>query len=218
MKLSTFPALLLASTVALAGAVWAHEAGQGWGGQGMMGNTSGGYGGGGYGHGQGMMQGQMPQGGYGQGMMQGQGSPADMMGGQRPMYPQRSPQQNYGNFGPGMMNGQPPMFPGSSYMDRDMMNEMMHPGQFRDGQGYMDLGQMFQSMESNFADADSDGDGVLSAEEFEQLHLIMVRPVLSDRFQALDEDGSGSLSTDEMAAPGHMMDRMRRFWGGSQDN
>ncbi len=69
MKLSTFPALLLASTVALAGAVRAHEAGQGWGGQGMMGNSSGGYGGGGYGYGQGMMQGQMPQGGYGQGMI-----------------------------------------------------------------------------------------------------------------------------------------------------
>ena len=50
------------------------------------------------------------------------------------------------------------------------------------------------------------------------LHLTTVTLGLNDRFQALDEDGSGSLSTDEMAAPGHTRERMRRSWGGSLEN
>jgi hypothetical protein len=49
---------------------------------------------------------------------------------------------------------------------------------------------------------------VLSIAEFETLNSAATRNLMVDRFQALDEDGDGQITGDEMAAPAARMQRM----------
>lgn len=57
---------------------------------------------------------------------------------------------------------------------------------------------------------DANGDGTLSIEEFETLHAASIRSRMVDRFQALDEDGDGQVTGDEITAPAKRMERMQR--------
>ena len=53
-----------------------------------------------------------------------------------------------------------------------------------------------------FTQADTDGNGKLSADEFANFHDIMRRQMDAHHFQMLDADGDGALSLDEIKA-GH---------------
>lgn len=55
---------------------------------------------------------------------------------------------------------------------------------------------------------DADGDGSLSLDEFAALHAAKTRPMVVDRFQALDDDGDGKVTDTEIAS---RVDRMLRF-------
>lgn len=57
---------------------------------------------------------------------------------------------------------------------------------------------------------DADGDGTLSLAEFETLHAALTREHTVDRFQALDADGDGKVTADEIAAPTKRMERMMK--------
>jgi len=60
-----------------------------------------------------------------------------------------------------------------------------------------------------FAKYDSDGNGVLSLEEWQALRLDRMKDRISQRFNRHDSNGDGAISLDEfMAQSRHMMDRM----------
>jgi hypothetical protein len=42
----------------------------------------------------------------------------------------------------------------------------------------------------------------------------MIREIMVDRFQHLDADGDGSVTSEEMMAPADMMERMQTMRGG----
>ncbi len=92
--------------------------------------------------------------------------------------------------------------------DRDILSLM--PGQMMDqsdagSHGAMADGKVHSQMQSMHSDADTDGDGVLSLEEFDVLHSKTIRPMMIDRFQHLDTDGDGKVTTGEMTAPADRM-------------
>ena len=53
-------------------------------------------------------------------------------------------------------------------------------------------------LQGRLTEADSDGDGSLALEEFAPLYFERVRPRMDDAFQALDGDGSGEVTTEEV--------------------
>ena len=120
----------------------------------------------------------------GPGMMGNMGGMMDMMR-----------QMHGGMMGGGMMGGMGPM--GGSMMQ--MFDS--------DGDGTVTAEEMHARLQAQLAEYDSDGDGALSIAEFETLHSAMIREMMVDRFQHLDADGDGSVTSEEMAAPADMMER-----------
>lgn len=57
---------------------------------------------------------------------------------------------------------------------------------------------------------DADGNGTLSIAEFEVAHSASIREAMVDRFQALDNDGDGQITADEITA---QMGRMENMMG-----
>ena len=51
-----------------------------------------------------------------------------------------------------------------------------------------------------FAEADADGNGVLTPEEFQAFHEALMRAFEAARFSKIDTNGDGVLSKDEVAA------------------
>ena len=51
-----------------------------------------------------------------------------------------------------------------------------------------------------FAEADANGDGVLSVTEFASFHDLMRARMEADRFAAIDADSSGGVSLEELQA------------------
>ena len=106
-------------------------------------------------------------------------------------------------------------------MGGDMMGSAAGPmgfgmtgGQFgeafdADGNGTVTPEELRAGLAAQLKQYDSDGDGSLSIAEFEALHNAMTRNFMVDRFQALDEDGDGRITGDEMAAPANWMERMQ---------
>lgn len=95
-------------------------------------------------------------------------------------------------------------------MDQDMMSLMRGPmmGQFNsdaDGDGTISGDEAHGQLQSMHTNADTNGDGALTLEEFEVLHSEMIRSMMVDRFQHLDTDGDGMVTTGEMVAPADRM-------------
>jgi len=58
---------------------------------------------------------------------------------------------------------------------------------------------------------DTDGNGTLSLQEFQALYADAVRERMVDHFQALDNDGDGQVTVDEITAPAKAMERMQKM-------
>ena len=78
-----------------------------------------------------------------------------------------------------------------------------------DGDGTTSPDELRAALQAQLAEYDADGDGTLSLGEFETLHAAMTRAVTVDRFQALDNDGDGRVTADEITAPADRMARMQ---------
>ncbi|WP_238323509.1 EF-hand domain-containing protein [Actibacterium atlanticum] len=125
----------------------------------------------------------------------------------------------------GTMGGTGPM----GMMDQDMMALMRGPmmGRFdadADGDGLISGEEAHGKLQSMHADADTNGDGSLTLEEFEALHGEIIRSMMVDRFQHLDTDGDGLVTSGEMTAPADRMGMRPPIQGmmgdkmGTQDN
>ena len=83
-------------------------------------------------------------------------------------------------------------------MDSDMMGMMQQKAGMGGG---MDLGAKLKEF-------DADKDGNLNLEEFEALHKSAMQNRMVDRFQHLDANGDGQVSSGEMMAAGERMTKM----------
>lgn len=195
MKRKSLLAIGLVASTIVGGVAFAHGSpGYGDGaspmaGQGMMGNQPGGMG---------MMGGNRPAGGMGD--MDG------MMRMMMQMHGQMGQGGMMGDVGPGGMMGRM----GSGMMD----------GAFdafdTDGNGTVSPEELRTGLAAQLTEYDADGDGALSLAEFETLHSAMIRNFMVDRFQALDENGDGKITAEEMAAPAKRMERMQTMRGQGQ--
>ena len=113
----------------------------------------------------------------GGGMMGG-----DMMGG--------------GMGGGGMMGGN---MSGGGMMGGD------NPSYDSNGDGTTSVEELREGLLTELTDFDSDSNGFLDIGEFEELNAARIRNQMVDRFQALDEDGDGQVTKDEMTAPADKM-------------
>ncbi|MDA5095782.1 calcium-binding protein [Aliiroseovarius sp. KMU-50] len=126
-----------------------------------------------------------------------------------------------GMMGGGMMGGtigKMDTLNGMGMMDRDMIS-LMHGSMMNgldadaDGDGVVTPGEAHGQLQAMHSQGDLDGDGMLSLEEFEALHGRMIRDMMVDRFQHLDADGDGKVTSGEMTAPADRME-MRGPAGG----
>lgn len=97
---------------------------------------------------------------------------------------------------------------GGSMMDDGMMGRMgSEAGLVRmlaGNNGIFGAGtqeELRQTLESRLSEFDADADDALSLAEFETLHSALIREIMVDRFQYLDADGDGTITTAEMTAP-----------------
>jgi Ca2+-binding EF-hand superfamily protein len=134
--------------------------------------------------------------GAGHGMMQNQpgglGNMGDMMQMMQMMHGQM---MSDGIMGGGMMGG-------------GMMGGGFDAAFDTDGDGAVSPDELRAGLAAQLKEYDADGNGVLSIAEFETLNSATIRNLMVDRFQALDEDGDGQITSDEMVAPAARMERM----------
>ncbi len=116
-----------------------------------------------------------------------------------------------GGMGQGMGMGIGPAIgglPGGSMMGGGMMRQLFD--QFdTDGNGIVSADEARAGLAAQLEKYDANGDGVLSLGEFEALHADFLRETMVDRFQALDNDGDGQVTLDEITAPARMIERMQ---------
>lgn len=109
-------------------------------------------------------------------------------------------------MGGGMMAG---MGQGMMPMARpDMMGASAMAVFDGDGDGSVSPGEMDAGLKGALASYDADKNGALSIAEFETFHSKLIRSLMVDRFQALDDDGDGQLTEAELAAAAQAMGRM----------
>jgi hypothetical protein len=111
----------------------------------------------------------------------------------------------------GMMHGG---MMGGGMMDGGMMGGGMMGGGMMgggnlsydsNGDGTTSVEELREALLSELTEFDSDNNGVLDIDEFEKLHAASIRNQMVDRFQALDEDGDGQVTQEEMTAPANKL-------------
>lgn len=173
---------------------------------------------GGQGMGQGMGQ------GYGQGMGQGYG-PGAMMDndgddgprGGGPGQMGRGYGQGMPGGGYGMMGGQggPGMMGGYGGMGGGMMSTLMT--QFdANGDGTVSPEELRAGLQGELKKYDANSDGTLSLDEFATLYAALTRPATVRHFQALDVNGDGKVTADEISAPADRFEWMQKVWQSHQ--
>ena len=113
--------------------------------------------------------------------------------------------------GMGNMGGMMQMMHGqmmSEGMGGGMMGHNANAAFDTDGDGTVSPDEMRAGLAAQLVKYDANGDGVLSIAEFETLNSAMIRNTMVDRFQALDEDGDGQITNEEMAAPAARAEKM----------
>jgi hypothetical protein len=96
----------------------------------------------------------------------------------------------------------------SGGMGGGMMGSNANAAFDTDGDGTVSPDEMRAGLAAQLAKYDADGNGVLSIAEFETLNSAMIRNSMVDRFQALDEDGDGQITNEEMTAPAARAEKM----------
>jgi len=119
--------------------------------------------------------------------------------------------------GPGMM-GQQGMMHGQGMMDGPGMMGNMFDSFDDDNDGRMSPEEMRKGFAARMNEFDSNDDGSMTLEEFEAFHAAMIRNMVVDHFQALDEDGDGRITGDEMNAPADRMERFQHMQQRWRDN
>ncbi len=189
MKRNSKIAVVLATATALTGAIvapaFAHDGNQsGWSQQDRPGAA------GGHGNQRGGMGGQMGGGQMGGGMGGGMGGSQKMMQEMMRMHGQM-----------GAMGGQ---------MDGQMGGGFALFGEAdTNGDGRVTPQEARDAQLAALKKYDANGDGTLSLDEFEALHSAAIRERMVDRFQALDNDGDGKITTDEVTAKADRMEKMQ---------
>ena len=80
-----------------------------------------------------------------------------------------------------------------------------------DGDGTLTRAEIDASRTAQVGNVDTDGNGALTIEECETLHNDFMRERMVDAFQALDADGDGEISTEELdTRVDRLVDRMAR--------
>ncbi len=131
-----------------------------------------------------------------------------------------------GMSGGGMMGGeQGGMMGGQARMQKmmKMMKMMQKHRQMMGGTEYMSWLDAAASpkekqaiLQAKLEEFDANGDGSLSIAEFETLHAAAIRELMVDRFQALDNDGDGLVTAEEMKAPASQSGMMGGMMGSGQ--
>ena len=67
-----------------------------------------------------------------------------------------------------------------------------------DNDGSVTQGEVDAFVAAQVSEADADNDGAIALDEFQAIYLEQTRPRMVDAFQALDEDGDGSVTTAEL--------------------
>jgi Ca2+-binding EF-hand superfamily protein len=67
--------------------------------------------------------------------------------------------------------------------------------------GKLTQAEIDEAVRSRLVNADSDGDGKLSLDEFQPLLVEIMRPKIVDGFQFLDNDGDASITQEEIERP-----------------
>ncbi len=151
---------------------------------------------------------------HGNRQMQNDTMPMSRMQGQigRGMMPERSDTNMMGNFmkpGQGMMGNQASMMQMMMQMHGGMMRGMHGDGVMRgswlssldaDGDGGVSAEEYESGMKARLEAHDADGDGTLSIDEFEGLFAGLVRETMVDRFQHMDANGDGEVTQGEVTS------------------
>ncbi|MFQ5623024.1 MAG: EF-hand domain-containing protein [Paracoccaceae bacterium] len=86
-----------------------------------------------------------------------------------------------------------------------------------DGDGTLTADEARTGLQLLLTKYDADGNGTLSLDEFAALHADALRERMVDRFQALDNDGDGQVTADEITVPADMIARMQEMHDAMQD-
>ncbi len=100
--------------------------------------------------------------------------------------------------------------PGGRHGGGEMMQQIFTQAD-ADGDGTLTQAEIDEFRAMQVEDADTSGDGALTIDEFETLYNAFARDRMVDAFQALDSDGDGAISAEEIdARVGNMVERMDR--------
>ena len=80
-----------------------------------------------------------------------------------------------------------------------------------DGDGTVTPEEASTQLQAMLKQYDADSSGTLSIAEYEALHSAVIRETMVDRFQHLDADGDGQITSEEMNAPADLAKRMKKM-------